>query len=346
MTNERKACIDHHVNDLSHNFSTKPSTKRQQEKHFECNCRRICNNAGIDFTSASSDELILASKHKTFLMMKSDWILKLLMHLKYKEKFAYPSQEDYDFPIPYLKQPPAIELTNKELQEWQRFYDERKNYAPPAPMLTEPIDLSKVPDDLILYIPDHPIYKGDIHNQLTNKQKAQLKPLQVDSKAWKDHVRQLKSMKESDLQIKKEASQREENAKLWNMSVNVINQHLILVAHLCTLQDLHGEKALLEQEILAIPLTSNTKRKKVDKLVDKIRKLSPSIDEILSLLPSLKGTPYYVLEEDRALELCPNKRPVNINRNLDLLLSPHAEKRVCIRDSLESRIDTSLTFIG
>ncbi|RGB24334.1 hypothetical protein C1646_773248 [Rhizophagus diaphanus] len=191
-------------------------------------------------------------------MTQSDWILKPLMHLKYTKKFTYPLQEDYDFPIPYLKTPNIPVSTNEQISD-----------KTPAPTFTELIDLSK---------------------------------------------------KESELRIKKEGSDRKEKAKSWNMSVDVIDQRLLLAAQLTTLQDLHVNKALIEQEILKIPLTSNTNKKKVNKLVDKIRNLLPLIDEILSSLPSLKGTPCYISEEDRALELHPNKRTVNTNRNLDLPL--------------------------
>ncbi|RGB36864.1 hypothetical protein C1646_782607 [Rhizophagus diaphanus] len=243
------------------NFSTKPSTKRQQEKRFERNCRRVCNTASIDFATASREELHLASRCKSFLMTKLDQIKKPLMHLKYHKKFAYPLQVDYDFPIPTLPLPVICVPIEDEPQ-------------PPAPTFS--VDLSMVPDDLITYIPDHPVYK----------------------------------------------------------------------AQLTTLQDLQGEKALIEQEILMIPLTTNMNKKKVDKLKDKIRKLSPQIVKILSSLPSLKGILYYVTEEERALELRPNKCTVNTNRNLDPLLSLHPKKRVRIRDSPEPRIVTSSTLRG
>ncbi|RGB36335.1 hypothetical protein C1646_667058 [Rhizophagus diaphanus] len=233
-------------------------------------------------------------------MTQSVQILKPLMHLKYTKKFAYPLQEDYDFPIPYLKTPDIPVSTNEQI-----------SYETPAPTLTEPIDLSK-----------------------------------AESKAWKNHIQQLKFRKESELRIKQEGIERREKAKSWNMSIDVIDQRLLLAAQLTTLQDLHGKKALIELEILKIPLTSNTNKKKVMKLDDKIRKLSPPIDEILSSLSSLKGTPYYVSAEDCTLELRPNKRMVNITHNLDLLLSLHPEKRVCTRDSPESRLNTSSTFIG
>ncbi|RGB26433.1 hypothetical protein C1646_770435 [Rhizophagus diaphanus] len=234
MTNERKVCIDHSVKlTLYHNDSTSGNAQNATEvagkiihakklfnrwnkqktkkcfslrqgmtfnthyqansynniKRFNRNYKRVYNNAGIDFTSASRDELILASRHKTFLMTQSDWILKPLMHLKYTKKFTYPLQEDYDFSIPYLKTSNIPVSTNEQISD-----------KTPALTFTKPIDLSKVPIDLIPYIPDHhPIYKGDIHNQLTDKQKRHLKPLQVGSKAWKDHIRQLKSKKESEL---------------------------------------------------------------------------------------------------------------------------------------------------
>ncbi|RGB22416.1 hypothetical protein C1646_781905 [Rhizophagus diaphanus] len=273
---------------LDYNFSTKPSTKRQQEKRFERNCRRVCNNAGIDFATASREELLLASRCKSFLMTKLDRLTKPLLHLRYHKKFAYPLQVDYDFPIPTLPLP-VIPAPIKEKPQ------------PPAP--SSSIDLFKVPDDLLAYIPDHPVYKGDIYNQLTDKQKAKLKPLQVGSKAWKQHIRALKSNKESELWIKQHDSQLREKAKFWNTSFDVISKRLGLAAQLTTLQDLQGEKALVEQEILMTPQTSNRNRKKVDKLKDKIRKLSPQIDKILSSLPSLKDTPYYITEEERALEL-------------------------------------------
>ncbi|RGB23929.1 hypothetical protein C1646_773804 [Rhizophagus diaphanus] len=238
---------------------TKPSTKRQQEKCFERNCRRVCNNTGIDFATASREELHLASRRRSFLMTKLDQLKKPLMHLKYHKKFAYPLQVDYDCSIPTLPLPVIPVPIEEEPQ-------------PPAP--TYSVDLSMVPDDLLAYIPDHSVYKGDIHNRLTDKQKAKLQPLQVGKKA-----------------------------KLWNTSFDVINQRLVLAAQLTILQDLQGEKALIEQEILMIPLTTNMNKKKVNKLKDKIRKLSPEIVEILSSLPSLKGTPYYVTEEELTLEL-------------------------------------------
>ncbi|RGB30927.1 hypothetical protein C1646_764710 [Rhizophagus diaphanus] len=208
---------------LDHNFSTNPSTKCQQEKHFERNCRHV----------------------------------------------------DYDFPIPTLPLPVIPVPIEEEPQ-------------PPAPTFS--VDLSMIPDDLLAYILDHPVYKGDIHNQLTDKQKAKLQPLQVGKKA-----------------------------KLWNTSFDVINQRLILAAQLTTLQDLQGEKASIEQDILMIPLTSNRNK---------------------------KNTPYYITEEERALEVRPNKRTVNINCNLDSLLSLHPVKRVCISDLPASRIITSSTLSG
>ncbi|RGB25132.1 hypothetical protein C1646_803056, partial [Rhizophagus diaphanus] len=273
---------------LEHNFSTQPSTKRQQEKRFEHHCSRVCNNSGFDFATASREELHLASRRKTFLMIKSDQIQKPLIYLKYHNKFAFPFLEDYDFPILTLTLPVIPEPIEERPQP---------PVSPPA------FDLSKVPDDLIGYIPDHPVYKGDFHNQLSDKQKAKLKPLQVGSKAWKQHMQELKSQKEHDLRISQLDSESRDMAKLWNTSFDMINRRLRLAAELTTLQDLQGEKALIELEILTIPLTSNTKKKKVDKLKDKIRKLSPQFDEILSLLPSLKTIPYYITEEERALEL-------------------------------------------
>ncbi|RGB28051.1 hypothetical protein C1646_717131 [Rhizophagus diaphanus] len=264
-------------------------------------------------------------------MIKLDRIRKPLVHLKYHTKFAYPSQVDYDFPILTLTLP----VTPLPIAEEPR---------PSAPAVS--VDLSKVPDDLLAYIPDHPVYKGDIHNQLTDKQKAKLLPLQVGSKAWKQHIRALKSMKESESLINQQNSELREKAKLWNTCFDRIDQHLHLATKLIVLQDLQGEKALIEQEILMIPLTSNTKKKKVDKLNDKIRKLSPQIVELLSALPLLKDIPYYITEEERALELRPNKRTVNINHNLDPLLSPHPIKRARISDSSESRTDTSSTLNG
>ncbi|RGB36467.1 hypothetical protein C1646_758109 [Rhizophagus diaphanus] len=264
-------------------------------------------------------------------MTKLDQIKKSLMHLKYYKKFAYPLQVDYDFLILTLPLPVIPVPIEEE----------------PQPLVpTFSVDLSMVLDDLIVYIPDHPVYKGDIHNQLTDKQKAKLQPLQVGSKAWKKHIRELKSKKESELLIKQHVSELREKAKLWNTSFDVINQRLVLAAQLTNLQDLRGEKALIEQKILMIPLTTNMNKKKVNKLKDKIRKLSPQIIKILSSLPSLKGTPYYITEEERALELRPNKRTVNTNRNLDPLLSPHPEKCVRISDSPEPRIVTSSTLSG
>ncbi|RGB33724.1 hypothetical protein C1646_743162 [Rhizophagus diaphanus] len=239
---------------LNHNYSTNPSTRRQQEKRFERNCRRVCNNAGIDFATASREELHLASLHKSFLMIKSDQLQKPLIHLKYRKKFAFPFPEDYDFPILTL----TLLVIPEPIED-----------KPQPPVSASSLDLSKVPDDLIGYIPDHPVYK-----------------------------------------------------------------------------DLQGEKALIELEILTIPLTSNTKKKKVDKLKDKIRKLSPQFDKILSSLPSLKTIPYYITEEKRALELRPNKRTVDINRNLDSLLLSQPIKRARTSDSSESRIDTSSTLSG
>ncbi|RGB42380.1 hypothetical protein C1646_683464 [Rhizophagus diaphanus] len=153
-------------------------------------------------------------------------------------------------------------------------------------------------------------------------------------------------MKENELLIKQQEIEQREKAKLWNTCFDVICLRVQLATRLTVLQDLQGEKALIEQEILMIPLTSNTKKKKVDKLKDKIRKLSPQIDEILSVLPSLKITPYYITEKEHALELRPNKRTVNINRNLNPLLLPHPIKRARISDLSESRIDTSSTLSG
>ncbi|RGB30589.1 hypothetical protein C1646_765155 [Rhizophagus diaphanus] len=297
---------------LDHNFSTNPSTKHQQEKRFERNCRRVCNNADIDFATAPREELHLASLRKLFLMIKSDQIQKPLMHLKYRKKFAFPFPEDYDFPISTLTLPVIPEPLEERSQ-------------PPVPASL--IDLSKVPDDLKGYIPDHPVYK-------------------VGSKAWKQHIRVLKSHKEHDLRLSQYDSESREMAKLWNTSFDRINQRVRLATELTTLQDLQREKALIELEILMIPLTSNTKKKKVDKLKDKIGKLSPQFDEILTLLPSLKTIPYYITEEERALELRPNKRTVNINLNLDSLLLSHPIKRARTNNSSESRIDTSSTLSG
>ncbi|RGB21390.1 hypothetical protein C1646_778156 [Rhizophagus diaphanus] len=110
-------------------------------------------------------------------------------------------------------------------------------------------------------------------------------------------------MKESELLINQQNSELRDKAKLWNMCYDRICQRVQLATRLTALQDLQGEKALIEQEILMIPLTSNTKKKKVNKLKDKIRKLSPQIEELLSALPSLKDILYYITEEERALEL-------------------------------------------
>ncbi|RGB34610.1 hypothetical protein C1646_760318 [Rhizophagus diaphanus] len=340
-------------------FSTNPSTKRQQEKRFERNCRRVCNNAGINYATASREELHLASLRKSFLMLKSDLVLKPLTHLRYRTKFAHPSQEDYDFAIPTLTAPFAFEPKEETPQPVPSAFEPNEETPQPVPFAFEPkedkpqppvpapsIDLSRIPDDLVEYIPDHPVYENDFYNLLTDKQKLKRKPLHPGSKAWIQHIRTLKSLKELDLKVKRHELESREMAKLWNTSFDMIDRRLSLAIELTTLQDLQSKKAKIGHEILMIPLTSKTKKRKVEKLIDKIDRLSPQIEEILTNTSSLRMVPYYITEEELALELRPNKRTVDINRNLDTLLSLHPIKRVRTNDSSESRIDTASTLSG
>ncbi|RGB24149.1 hypothetical protein C1646_773501 [Rhizophagus diaphanus] len=194
MTNERTTCIDHHVELViyynhymkgnAQNISGLPEKIFHAKRLFNCwnKCKKKKHFSLRQGTSFSIH--YCANSYNNIVKKGQSNIYR-----KSYRNFTYPSYKLYDFSIPYLKEPPAIVLTNEVIQEMQSFYDECKNYVPLTSTLTKLIDLNKVPDYLIPYIPDHLIYnKGDISNQLTNKQKAQLKPLQAGSKAWKDHV--------------------------------------------------------------------------------------------------------------------------------------------------------------
>ncbi|CAB4404258.1 unnamed protein product [Rhizophagus irregularis] len=51
------------------------------------------------------------------------------------------------------------------------------------------------PDDLLPYIPDEPIYKdGRVYSLLSNKEKANLRPLEAGSKSWFNVIRSIKQL--------------------------------------------------------------------------------------------------------------------------------------------------------
>ncbi|RGB36205.1 hypothetical protein C1646_758418 [Rhizophagus diaphanus] len=136
------------------------------------------------------------------------------MHLKYRTKFDCPLQEDYDFPIPNLTYSSQRDRNYRipTVPQPISFLPIVEVFQPSTS--TSSVDLSKVPDDLKAYIPDHPIYKDDLYNRLTEKQKAQRQPLKMGSKAWKDHVRQLKHLKDYELLTKQQDIETRETAQL------------------------------------------------------------------------------------------------------------------------------------
>ncbi|CAG8642101.1 uncharacterized protein OCT59_012459 [Rhizophagus irregularis] len=289
------------------------SSKKRQEKRFERNRRRVFKKAGIDSISSTKEEKLLASRRSTFLLTESQYIVKPIMHLKYKKKFTYPLQGFYNFPIPHLKETspavPEVDMTS--------FFEANRNYIPPTPVLTHPIDVSKVPPDLIPYIPDYPVYYGDIHNHLSNKQKAQRKPLQVGSKKWKDHIRQIKFFKENQLAREQERLDRLDNAKLWNTSPHKVDQRLSHERLLNKLQDRYDDYRKIKSQVSTI-----------DNLNNECKKLSSLIEDAhldLALTQRLSGD---TSDDTKAFEQRPCKRVANVNHNLDLLQSSHTKKRI------------------
>ncbi|PKB94347.1 hypothetical protein RhiirA5_439000 [Rhizophagus irregularis] len=80
--------------------SSSPNVKKRQEARFNALVRHTFHNVKLDNNALTDDKLRAARRHK-LLFQENQSFTTPIKHLRYKKKFAEPSQGYYTFPIPF-----------------------------------------------------------------------------------------------------------------------------------------------------------------------------------------------------------------------------------------------------
>ncbi|RGB39982.1 hypothetical protein C1646_664228 [Rhizophagus diaphanus] len=152
----------------------------------------------------------------------------MVKYLKYKKKFTLPTQEYYDYHIPYSR--------------FQKFFNHRILYLLLAsikalrcpPPSTDPLDGIDIPEELKPFVPKGPVYVKRLHVVHVNGRDTR-KPLKSGSKKWLAEIRLFKRQHD-----KKVAD--EQQAKLLGTSVTSLSVRLELMRDLTDFQNLYDEK--------------------------------------------------------------------------------------------------------
>uniref|UniRef100_U9UIJ7 DUF8211 domain-containing protein n=1 Tax=Rhizophagus irregularis (strain DAOM 181602 / DAOM 197198 / MUCL 43194) TaxID=747089 RepID=U9UIJ7_RHIID len=97
--------------------SNNSRTRKKQQKCFERACKRVFNHEKSNAALSAEDKLI-AARRQRFLFTKSQYINKLIHHLKYGNKDRIPNPKDYKFLVPlFFFKPRMINKLEKSIIE-------------------------------------------------------------------------------------------------------------------------------------------------------------------------------------------------------------------------------------
>ncbi|PKY45052.1 hypothetical protein RhiirA4_459539 [Rhizophagus irregularis] len=134
--------------------SNNSRTRKKQQKCFERACKRVFNHEKSNAALSAEDKLI-AARRQRFLFTKSQYINKLIHHLKYGNKDRIPNPKDYKFLVPLFFFKPR--MINKLEKFLSRNTDEiTANYNP------MPLSDDYIRPEFLSYIPKTPLFKLEI----------------------------------------------------------------------------------------------------------------------------------------------------------------------------------------
>ncbi|EXX73355.1 hypothetical protein GLOIN_2v1469692 [Rhizophagus irregularis DAOM 181602=DAOM 197198] len=134
--------------------SNNSRTRKKQQKCFERACKRVFNHEKSNAALSAEDKLI-AARRQRFLFTKSQYINKLIHHLKYGNKDRIPNPKDYKFLVPLFFFKPR--MINKLEKFLSKNTDEiTANYNP------MPLSDDYIRPEFLSYLPKTPLFKLEI----------------------------------------------------------------------------------------------------------------------------------------------------------------------------------------
>ncbi|CAG8751750.1 4307_t:CDS:2 [Rhizophagus irregularis] len=306
-----------------------------------------------------------ARRHK-LLFQENQSFTTPIKHLRYKNKFAEPSQSYYTFPIPFPEPKtvsvPVIVETICNISS----VTPKPNDIPISPANTD--NWENVPEHYIPLIPQSAIYEGGRLNQPSHNkvQKKKLQPLAVGSDGWLAHMKEIYDDHVSMIEYEQG---RIDAGIQWGTTPDQGEYRMDLCNHVMefTNAQYNYEMKLLEISSEVIPdlptvsgpLKQSERKKHEKRRLQLLREIERKkqedteiLEELYSRVHNLENIfciEYYTKEIGLAFQSCaiiddrPLKRSASDNSNLDTHYGYHKDKKVCILSASKDLENSSST---